>query len=78
MSKIPFISFGNDELERMPDLGEEVICPHCGKMHKVEYAKKILDDGTQVEDKTLAFVRCGDKSYLVGVNGKDITSRFKK
>jgi len=73
---IPFIAFGNDELEKMPDLGKEAVCPHCGKKHKVEYGKKVLGDGTKVEDKTLAYVQCGDEVYLVGVNGKDITSRL--
>lgn len=74
---IPFITFGNDELEKMPDLGEEIVCPHCGKKHKVEYGKKVLRDGTKVEDKMLAFVQCRDEIYLVGVNRKDITSCLK-
>lgn len=73
---IPFIAFGNDELKKMPDLGKEVVCPHCGRKHKVEYGKKVLSDGKKVEDKMLAYVQCGDEVYLVGVNGKDITSRL--
>jgi len=75
---VPFIAFGNDELKKMPDLGEEIVCPYCGEKHKVEYGKKVLSNNTRIEDKTLAYVRCGNEIYLVGINGKDITSYLSR
>ena len=75
---MPYIAFGNDELAKMPTLKDEVLCTRCGKMHKVEYGKKVLEDGSKIPDKTLAFVKCQGKLLLVGVNGKDITLRFRK
>ena len=76
--KTPYFAMGNDELAKMPALKDEVLCIRCGKMHKVQFPKEILKDGTKVESKTLAFVECRGKSFLVGIKGKDITLRFRK
>ncbi len=76
--KIPYFAIGNDELEKMPKLKDEVLCARCGKMHKVEYGKKILKDGSKIPDRTLAMVRCRGKMFLAGINGKDITLQFRK
>lgn len=76
--KTPYLAIRNDELEKMPILKDEVLCIRCGEMHRVEYGKKILKDGTEIPDRTLAAVRCQGKLFLVGVNGKDITLRFRK
>jgi len=72
------IDIGNNELENLPKLGKNIICPHCGKIHKIEYGKRILDSGEKVEDRTVAFVKCGEDEYLVGIDGFDITSLLKK
>jgi len=76
--KTPYFAMGNDELAKMPVLKDEVLCARCGKMHKVQYGKKVLKDGSKIPDKTLAFVECRGKSFLVGIKGKDITLRFRK
>jgi len=77
MSEIPFVAFG-DELADLPKLGDKILCSRCGRMHKVRYGKKVLEDGRKVESKTIAFVKCGGELYLVGVKGKDITSEFSR
>ena len=62
----------NDELEKAPNIGETIICKKCNKEHKIEYGEEILPDGLKVSSKVLAFYRCGDNTYLAGVNGKSI------
>lgn len=76
--KIPYFAIRNDELAKMPELKDEVLCPRCGKMHKVKYGKRILENGTKITDRTLVAVRCQGKLLLVGVKGKDITLQFRK
>lgn len=74
---IPFVAFGNDELAKLPALGNKVLCPRCGKMHKIIYGKRVLEDGTEVEDGTIASYKCKGELYLAGVDGKDVTGLFK-
>lgn len=76
--KIPYVAFGNKELVRQPVLKDEILCPRCGKKHKVIYGKEILPDGTEVESKSLGFYTCKGKNYLAGVNGKDVTLHQRK
>ena len=78
-SKIPFVSFGNEELSNMNDLSDDAICPNCGKLHKVRYGTTIKN-GKKIINKIIAFVTCdqNNKDYLVGVAGKDVTSHFRK
>ena len=70
--ELPFVAFSNEELEDCEPLGEEVICPNCGEKHKVEYGEKVLEDGSKVPSKLLAFTKCdkNDATYLVGIEGK--------
>ena len=63
---------GNDELDNACKIGDTIICERCGKEHKVMYGERVLEDGTKVPSKTLAYVKCGGESYLVGIAGKDI------
>jgi hypothetical protein len=65
-------TISNDELEDKPMLKATVICKRCGKEHPVEYGKRKLDDGTWITDTILAFTKCDDKVFLVGVDGKEI------
>jgi len=67
------ISFGNNELAAMPEMKKSLQCPHCNKRHKIKEGKDT--DGCPAG---LFFYNCGDKTYLCGVQGKDITQRFKK
>jgi len=55
---IHFTSIGNNEIEKLPPLGDTIVCWVCGEEHKVESGK-------------LAFFKCGDKSYLCGIDGKE-------
>lgn len=67
--EIPFVAFGNEELAGNPKVGKTAKCPKCSKQHKVKYG---TNTKTGKEFKLLAFVSCGKKTYLVGVNQKTI------
>lgn len=75
---IPFVAFGNEELAKLPALGDKILCPRCGKMHKVVYGKRKLDDGSEVESETIAFYKCRGKLYLAGIDGKNVTMLFPR
>ncbi len=64
----------NDELDKMPPLGDMVKCGDCGKMHKVEFGQKVLADGSREPSDFLGFIKCPDtgKLYLVGMGGKQL------
>jgi len=67
----PYVAYGNEELKNQPEAkkGMEIICPHCGQLHKLEYG---TDAKTGEESDTLSFYSCPitGKDYLAGVNGK--------
>lgn len=75
--ELPFVAFSNNELDKFNVLGDEAICPNCNENHQVRYGERVLDDGTKVPSKQLAFITCekNDTTYLVGVNGKQINFR---
>ena len=64
-------------MAKQPILKDEILCPRCGGKHKIFYGK-ILKDGIEIERKFLAVYHCGGKSYLAGVNGKDVTLYQRK
>lgn len=72
-----YFAIGNDELQKMPPLkiGEAILCPHCGEAH-------IVCGGTNTrtgkEDDTLLFYTCDGVSYLAGVKGTNVMSRFMR
>lgn len=66
-------ALGNEELAKLPALGKTVNCKSCGGTHVVEFGKTKMPDGTWQESKMMAFTKCGGKTFLVGVEGKDIT-----
>ncbi len=74
IDEIPFVAFGNGELDGKEEIGEFETCPNCGKSHKVGYGNKVLKDGTKAPSKLLAFVDCPEngKTYLVGLRGKRV------
>lgn len=51
-------------------IGNSYLCPRCGEEHPIEYGKQEMPDGTWKETKLLAFYKCGDKSYLAGIDGR--------
>ena len=71
--EVPFLAVGADELET--ELKETVSCWICGETHPVEYGERVLEDGTKVPSKMLAFFRCGGECYLCGINGKELRPR---
>jgi hypothetical protein len=69
---IPYFAIGNNELATKKPIGKTVKCPHCGKRHTVNYGEKVNPDGTKTPSKTLGFVNCGKRSYLVSIAGKKL------
>lgn len=65
-------AIGNEELEKAEPLGDSILCDKCGQQHMIEYADEVLPDRTKRKSKLLAFYKCGDKSYLAGINGKRV------
>jgi hypothetical protein len=68
-------AIGNEELEQLPEIGESVLCPRCGQLHPVQYGERVLPGGNKEPSKTLAFYKCGEKSYLAAINGKSVVGR---
>jgi len=68
----PMLAIGSNELENNDDLGESIDCPHCQQRHNIEHGKEKNANGKWVESNLLAFYKCGDKSYLAGIDGKKI------
>ena len=71
----PFIAIGNDELGE--PLQATIRCGKCGQEHPVENSGPSTTyhaDGTksQGESGLLQFYRCGDKTYLAGIRGKEL------
>jgi hypothetical protein len=73
--KIPFVAFGNDELDRLPVLkiGDLIKCPKCNKKHKVSGCK---NEFGQHSDLLMGY-KCGEEVYLAGVSGKNVMRKFK-
>jgi len=71
-------AIGNDELNEAPKLGEFILCEQCGKRHRIAYGTQTLADGTKELATALAFYTCRGKTYLAGINGKDIRGSYKK
>jgi len=64
----------DEELSNKQPLEETYKCYDCGEQHIIKYGDEILEDGTKVESKLLAFITCPitNKSYMVGLNGMKI------
>ena len=69
------LAVGNDELDALPNLGDFILCQNCGERHRVEYGDEVQEDGSKIKSNLLAFYKCGGKTYLVGIRGKDIRRR---
>ncbi len=61
------LAIGANELHE--PLGDTVECRKCGQQHPIEYGEEVLKDGTRKPSKLIAFYKCGDNSYLAGING---------
>jgi hypothetical protein len=60
----------NAELKAAPPVAEHVQCWICGETHPVESAS----DQNKPDSIVLSFFRCGNATYLCGVNGKEFRS----
>jgi len=69
----PYMSFGNDEINSAPDLTDPVQCHVCKGHHPAQPSETRGDGPATV----LQFIACDKtgKTYLVGINGKDIRGR---
>ena len=65
---IPYIGFGNDQLEKMPIAEEGMLieCKKCGKDHPLKCGKDEKGDKSNL----LMFYNCMDKIYLGALAGK--------
>jgi hypothetical protein len=72
MKGVPFVAFGNEELDENERIGKTVKCPKCGKRHTVKYGEAVEPDGTRTLCNLLGFVNCGKSTYLVSVRGRKI------
>ena len=63
--KVPYLAVGNDELG--DHLDDEYDCPRCNMKHRIEHPPT-----TDGDIGLLQIVRCGDKSYVVGINNRSI------
>jgi len=66
---IPFVVFGNEELEGKPRIraGDKITCPSCKEQHVVKAGKD-----TKTGKAVLHFYSCGEKTYLAGVGGRRV------
>ena len=63
----PFVAYGNNELDEKETAGKDAVCPNCKKKHTITFG---TDAETGKTSKMLGFVKCGEESYLVSINGK--------
>lgn len=71
---LPVLAISNDELASAPELGETVACHICGGEHPVEHAYGTKSDGSR-SDLCLSVFKCGNKSYMCGLNNKELRPR---
>lgn len=68
--KVPFVSFGNDQLKKAPFLCETAPCPRCRE--SVPFKTTTTEDG---QKGSLQFIdHCGG-TWLVGIDGKYVGSK---
>ena len=66
----PMLPVGPEDLGE--ELGDTLLCPQCHHVHQIEYGDRILEDGTKIPTKILAFYKCPEtkKTYLAGIDGR--------
>ena len=64
-NRVPFVSISSEQLG--DKLGDTVKCGKCGQTHAVEYG---TENGKP--SYLLQFVKCGEDTLLVGVDGRGI------
>jgi len=66
-----YLAVGNDELG--DKLSKTISCPHCSEQHDIKCSSE--DSANEGKTVTLQFYKCGDTTYLAGINGKAMPSR---
>lgn len=61
-----FIAVGADELTQT--LGRLITCPSCGEKHEIKCSSE--DPVNKGKAVKLQFYKCGEKTFLAGINGK--------
>jgi hypothetical protein len=61
-----YIAIGNDELGE--ELQNFIVCPHCNEQHEVQCSS--TNPANRGNLLTIQFYKCGDKTYLAGINRK--------
>jgi len=64
------LTLGNEELEEAPSVGDFILCTSCGERHRVNCSSSVK--GNENCKTTLQTYKCGGKTYLVGVDRKDV------
>lgn len=70
MTDTPFAAIGNEQLgSQLPPF---IVCPHCHQKHEITCSSsEPSDQGNRI---TLQFYKCGDKTYLAGIDHRQISS----
>ena len=66
-----YVAVGNDELG--DKLGKTINCPSCGGQHDIKCSSE--DPANEGRIATLQYYKCGDTTYLAGINGKAMPKR---
>ena len=59
----PYIGFTNKTMDAAPELGPTANCPKCNKECEIKDSNPPM----------LQFINCCGSSYLVGIEGKDVS-----
>lgn len=75
-----FIAIGADELGG--PIPRIIKCSHCGEEHEIKDSppsERVLPDGTREQGPAglLQYYNCSGKTYLAGLDGRDIRRKFK-
>jgi hypothetical protein len=74
VDELPTLAVGTGELDDNPDIEDTCPCPNCGEAHEVKNANARNEKGHFVAGKKIFYVHCGEKQFMVGLDGK----RLKK
>ena len=62
------LAISASEINAAPVVGKTIVCYKCGKRHKVRTSS----------NGYISYFKCGLTTYVCGINGKDISKRFRK
>jgi len=67
-------TIGNEDLKKAPVIGDFILCDTCGERHEIKTLTGEPGDRLPAPKNlcTLQIYRCGKRTYLVGLNKKDI------